>query len=65
MLNLCMVLVLDIMLDGLFGGVVFNNEFGCFNLFGYFCSFELFEGEGLICVYDKLIMLVGGFGVID
>lgn len=64
-LNLCMVLVLEIMIDGLFGGVVFNNEFGCLNLFGYFCSFELLEGVDLVCVYDKLIMLVGGFGVID
>lgn len=61
----CIVNVLDIMLEGLFGGVVFNNEFGCLNLFGYFCIYEekvmLYVGEE-VCGYYKLIMIAGGMG---
>lgn len=53
------------MIEGLLGGVVFNNEFGCFVLFGYFCIYEekvnSFVGEE-VCGYYKLIMLVGGIG---
>lgn len=61
----CIVIVLDIMIEGLLGGVVFNNEFGCLVLIGYFCIFEqkivIFYGEE-VCGYYKLIMFVGGMG---
>jgi len=64
-LNPRMAPALDIMLDGPIGGAAFNNEFGRPNLLGYFRSFELQEGDGLVRAYDKPIMLAGGLGAID
>src|SRR5207342_1577072 len=64
-LNPRMAPALEIMLDGPLGGAAFNNEFGRPNLVGYFRSFELAEGDGLVRAYDKPIMLAGGVGAID
>jgi len=64
-LNPRMAPALEIMLDGPLGGAAFNNEFGRPNLAGYFRSFELAEGEGLVRGYDKPIMLAGGLGAMD
>ncbi|KAF1708273.1 phosphoribosylformylglycinamidine synthase [Pseudoxanthomonas sangjuensis] len=64
-LNPRMAPALEIMLDGPLGGAAFNNEFGRPNLLGYFRSFELKEGDGLVRAYDKPIMLAGGLGAID
>ncbi|WP_028916484.1 phosphoribosylformylglycinamidine synthase [Pseudoxanthomonas sp. J35] len=64
-LNPRMAPALEIMTDGPLGGAAFNNEFGRPNLLGYFRSFELPEGEGLVRAYDKPIMLAGGLGAID
>jgi phosphoribosylformylglycinamidine synthase len=64
-LNPRMAPALEIMTDGPLGAAAFNNEFGRPNLTGYFRSFELAEGEGLVRAYDKPIMLAGGLGAID
>ncbi|HEU4774294.1 MAG TPA: phosphoribosylformylglycinamidine synthase, partial [Lysobacter sp.] len=56
---------LSIMLEGPIGAAAFNNEFGRPNLTGYFRSFELRDGDGLVRAYDKPIMLAGGLGAID
>ena len=64
-LNPRMAPALEIMIDGPLGAAAFNNEFGRPNLAGYFRSFELREGDGLIRGYDKPIMLAGGLGAID
>jgi phosphoribosylformylglycinamidine synthase len=64
-LNPRMAPALEIMLDGPIGAAAFNNEFGRPNLVGYFRSFELRDGDGLVRAYDKPIMLAGGLGAID
>ena len=64
-LNPRMAPALEIMLDGPLGAAAFNNEFGRPNLTGYFRSFELRDGDGLVRAYDKPIMLAGGLGAID
>jgi phosphoribosylformylglycinamidine synthase len=64
-LNPRMASALEIMRDGPLGGAAFNNEFGRPNLAGYFRSFELDEGGGLVRGYDKPIMLAGGLGAMD
>ena len=64
-LNPRMAPALEIMTDGPLGAAAFNNEFGRPNLTGYFRSFELAEGDGLVRAYDKPIMLAGGLGAID
>jgi phosphoribosylformylglycinamidine synthase len=64
-LNPRMAPALEIMLDGPIGAAAFNNEFGRPNLTGYFRSFELRDGDGLVRAYDKPIMLAGGLGAID
>jgi len=64
-LNPRMAPALEIMLDGPLGAAAFNNEFGRPNLAGYFRSFELVQGPGLVRAYDKPIMLAGGLGAID
>ena len=64
-LNPRMAPALEIMTDGPLGAAAFNNEFGRPNLAGYFRSFELAEGDGLVRAYDKPIMLAGGLGAID
>ncbi|GAB3734713.1 phosphoribosylformylglycinamidine synthase [Luteimonas pelagia] len=64
-LNPRMAPALEIMRDGPLGGAAFNNEFGRPNLAGYFRSFELDEGDGLLRGYDKPIMLAGGLGAMD
>ncbi|HET8818754.1 MAG TPA: phosphoribosylformylglycinamidine synthase [Xanthomonadaceae bacterium] len=64
-LNPRMAPALEIMLDGPLGAAAFNNEFGRPNLTGYFRSFELDEGNGLVRAYDKPIMLAGGLGAMD
>ncbi|GGJ99090.1 phosphoribosylformylglycinamidine synthase [Luteimonas terricola] len=64
-LNPRMAPALEIMTDGPLGAAAFNNEFGRPNLSGYFRSFELPEGDGLVRAYDKPIMLAGGLGAID
>ena len=65
-LNPRMAPALEIMLDGPLGAAAFNNEFGRPNLNGYFRSFELGEGDGLVArAYDKPIMLAGGLGAMD
>ena len=61
-LNPRMASAFEIMLDGPLGAAAFNNEFGRPNLTGYFRSFELHEGDGLVRAYDKPIMLAGGLG---
>ena len=64
-LNPRMATALEIMLDGPLGAAAFNNEFGRPNLTGYFRSFELAEGDGVVRGYDKPIMLAGGLGAMD
>src|SRR4249919_3436038 len=64
-LNPRMASAFEIMTDGPLGAAAFNNEFGRPNLNGYFRSFELSEGDGLVRAYDKPIMLVGGLGAMD
>ncbi|MBJ7575999.1 phosphoribosylformylglycinamidine synthase [Luteimonas sp. MC1828] len=64
-LNPRMASALEIMTEGPLGAAAFNNEFGRPNLTGYFRSFELVEGDGLVRAYDKPIMLAGGLGAID
>ncbi len=64
-LNPRMAPALEIMIDGPLGAAAFNNEFGRPNLNGYFRSFELGEGDGLVRAYDKPIMLAGGLGTMD
>lgn len=64
-LNPRMASALEIMLDGPLGAAAFNNEFGRPNLTGYFRSFELAEGDGVVRGYDKPIMLAGGLGAMD
>ncbi|MCC8362563.1 phosphoribosylformylglycinamidine synthase [Lysobacter sp. A6] len=64
-LNPRMAPALEIMTDGPLGAAAFNNEFGRPNLNGYFRTFELNEGDGLVRAYDKPIMLAGGLGAMD
>ncbi len=53
---------LQIMLEGPIGAASFNNEFGRPNIAGYFRTFEVPVGDGVVRGYHKPIMVAGGLG---